>query len=271
VPPPQVDLPLAPLVVLVALLGLAVGSFLNVVIWRVPRRESVVHPRSACPRCQVPIAPRDNIPVVSWLLLRGRGRCCAEPISVRYPLVELGTCLSFGAVAVWTGWSWALPAWLYLAAVSIALALIDIDCRRLPDVLVKPSYLVLAVLLGAAALLVGEPGRLVGAGVGAAAMFGLYFLMVFIYPQGMGWGDVKLSGVLGLALGWLGWAELIVGSFAGFLVGGAVSAGLLLTRRISGRKAKIPYGPCMIIGFWIGAVWAVPIATWYLALAGLSS
>jgi len=268
VPPPSADLPLAPLAVLVAALGLAVGSFLNVVIWRVPRGESVVAPRSACPRCGVPIAARDNIPVVSWLVLRGRGRCCREPISIRYPLVELGTAVAFAAVALWAGWSSSLPAWLYLAALSIALAAIDLDFRRLPDVIVKPSYVVLGVLLGAGAILAGEPRRLVGAAVGAAAVFAFYLLIVLVYPPGMGWGDVKLSGMIGMALGWLGWAALAVGAFAGFLVGGLVGVALLLAGA-TGRKGKIPYGPWMIVGTWVGAVWGPPLASWYLTTAGI--
>ena len=139
--PPSAGLPLVPLVVLTSLLGAAVGSFLNVVIWCVPRGESVVRARSACPRCGTPIAVRDGIPAVSWVLLRGRGRCRSEPIRSRYPLVQLGTGLAFAAVTAWAGWSASLPAWLYLAAISIALAVIDVDTtQRLPDAIVFPSY-----------------------------------------------------------------------------------------------------------------------------------
>src|SRR5213078_1435757 len=114
--------------------------FLNVVIWRVPRGESVVRPRSHCPRCGAPITPRDDVPVVSWLLLRGRCRHCSEPISVRYPLVELATGALFVAMALRFGPHVELIAYLYLAAVGVALAMIDFDHKRLPDVLTLPSY-----------------------------------------------------------------------------------------------------------------------------------
>src|SRR6476620_2199972 len=114
-----------PLVILTAVLGLAVGSFLNVVIWRVPRGESVVRPPSHCPGCDRPIRPRDNIPVLSWLLLRGRCRDCGEPISIRYPLVEVGTAVLFVVLTLRIGFEAELPAYLYLGAIGVALAMID--------------------------------------------------------------------------------------------------------------------------------------------------
>ena len=130
-----------------ALLGLLIGSFLNVVIWRVPRGESVASPPSHCPGCERPIRPRDNVPVLSWLLLRGRCRDCRTAISARYPAVELGTAVVFGVLAWHFGFDWALPAYLYLGAISVALAMIDIDVHRLPDAIVLPSYGFAAVLL----------------------------------------------------------------------------------------------------------------------------
>lgn len=181
-------------------LGLAVGSFLNVVIWRVPQGMSVVRPPSACPRCGHAIRERDNVPVVSWLLLRGRCRDCQEPISVRYPLVEAATGVLFVATGLFTGPSWVLPGLLYLVSISIALALIDIDTRRLPDVIVLPSYLVALALLTLASWNPGgeaDWGALVRALIGGAAMFALYLVLVLVYPAGMGRGDLKLSGVLG--------------------------------------------------------------------------
>src|SRR3954451_16420393 len=137
-------------VVVAGVFGLLIGAFLNVVVWRVPRGESVVHPPSHCPACDAPIAPRDNIPLLSWLLLRGRCRSCGAPISARYPLVELLTAVLFAGLAAWFGPVAQLPAFLYLAAVGVALALIDLDVKRLPDVLTLPSYGVGLVLLGIA-------------------------------------------------------------------------------------------------------------------------
>src|SRR4051794_8049563 len=121
------------LVAFAAVFGLIVGSFLNVVVWRVPRGESIVSPPSHCPRCDTPIAPRDNVPVVSWLLLRGKCRHCGEPISARYPLVELLTGAVFAGLAARVGLHWVLPAFLYFGAICVALALIDLDHKRLPN------------------------------------------------------------------------------------------------------------------------------------------
>jgi len=147
-----VELPWLPAAGVAALgvLGLIIGSFLNVVVWRIPRGESIVSPPSACPRCGHRIRARDNVPVVSWLLLRARCRDCHAPISLRYPLVEAATGVLFVLVALRVGWSWAMPGYLYLAAVGLALALIDLDTHRLPNSLVLPAYPVTAVLLAIA-------------------------------------------------------------------------------------------------------------------------
>jgi len=254
-------------VVVCGLLGLVIGSFLNVVVWRVPRGESVVRPPSACPRCGNRIRPRDNVPVLGWLVLRGRCRDCGEPISKRYPLVELGTGVAFALVAWWAGPSWQLPAFLYLAAISVALALIDVDVHRLPDAIVLPSYPVAAVLLALASWNpTGESdwGALLRAAIAGVAMLVVYLLLVIVYPRGMGLGDVKLAGVLGMYLGWVGWGALVVGWFAGFLVGGVFAIGLLVLRR-AGRKSGIPFGPWMLVGAWIGIVAGQPLAHAYLS------
>lgn len=256
------------LVVCCAVLGVAVGSFLNVVVWRVPRGESVVSPPSHCPRCDARIRARDNVPVVSWLLLRGRCHSCHEPISVRYPLVELLTGAVFAGLAARLGADWALPAFLYLGAVCVALALIDLDHKRLPNALTLPSYVVGAVLLGAAAFLTHEPHLIVRALVGMALLYGVYFLLVFAYPAGMGFGDVKLAGVLGLYLAYLGWSTWLVGWLLGFLLGGLFGVVAILVRRAS-RKTQVPYGPFMILGAFV-AVWAgQAIANAYLGATGV--
>lgn len=250
------------------LVGLLVGSFLNVVIWRVPRGESVVRPPSHCPGCGQAIRPRDNIPVVSWLLLRGHCRNCHERISARYPLVELLTAVVFGLLAWQFGFSLQLPAFLYLGAVGIALAAIDIDTKRLPNVLTLPSYAVGAVLLLIPAVVDGRWSDYLRAVAGAAALFAFYFIVTFIYPAGMGFGDVKLAGVLGLYLGWLGWGTLIVGAFLGFVLGAVVGVGLMLLGD-AGRKTKIPFGPFMLAGAFL-AIWVgPPIADWYRGILGI--
>ena len=231
----------------VAVVGLLVGSFLNVVIWRVPRNESVIRPRSRCPQCGHEIRGRDNIPVVSWLLLRGRCRDCKTPISARYPLVELTTGVLFGLLGWHFGPHLVLVAYLYLAAISVALALIDVDVHRLPDALTLPSYPVAAVLLTAGALVAHEPFDLARAAIGGAALFTLYAVLWFVYPKGMGLGDVKLAGVLGMYLGYLGWGTLAVGAFFGFALGGVLGVTLMAIGRAT-RKSKIPFGPFMLAG-----------------------
>ena len=248
------------------LLGLAVGSFLNVVVWRVPRGESVVRPASACPVCSAPIRNRDNVPVAGWLLLKGRCRDCTAPISRRYPLVEAMTGALFGVLAFRFGLDPVLPAYLYLAAIGLALALIDLDVRRLPDVLTLPSYAVFAVFLGLATLLGSSSGDLVRALLGGLAMYSVYFLICSAYPKGMGFGDVKLSGLLGMATAWLGWGAWGVGLFAGFLFGGVWGMGLIASGR-GGRKSKVPFGPFMLAGALAAVLVGQPLAGAYLRLA----
>jgi len=248
---------------LLAIAGLLVGSFLNVVIARVPEGESVVTPRSRCPQCGVEISARDNIPVISWLLLRARCRNCGQPISARYPIVEAGHA-ALWLVMLWHfGWSWELPAFLYLASVGLALAVIDIDTKRLPNALTLPSYVVLGALLLLPALLDGDWSAYLRAWLAALALFGFYFLLAVVYPSGMGFGDVKLAGVLGLALGWLGWGELVVGGFLGFLLGALLGGGLMLARK-AGRKSKIPFGPFMLLGALLAIVWGGQLWDTYL-------
>jgi leader peptidase (prepilin peptidase)/N-methyltransferase len=255
-------MPLVPLLVVVGVFGLAVGSFLNVVIYRVPRDESLVQPGSHCPDCGHAVRNRHNIPVFGWLMLRGRCADCATPISARYPLVEAGTAALFVAVAARFGWSWALPGYLYLAAVAIALAMIDLDVMRLPDKIVLPSYAVAAALLVPAALVAGEPAALLRGAVAAVLLYALYRLLAL---WGMGGGDVKLAPLLGFYLGWLGWGAVAFGAFAGFLLGGVVGMVLLLTRS-AGRKSRIPFGPYMLAGAFLAVFAAAPITDWYANL-----
>ncbi|MGD9955037.1 MAG: A24 family peptidase [Candidatus Nanopelagicales bacterium] len=248
--------------------GLFIGSFLNVVIDRVPAGESVVSPRSRCPRCGTEIKAYDNIPVLSWLILRGRCRACGEPISVRYPLVELATGVLFGATAWWIGLSWQLPAFLYLAAIAVALSMIDFDTKRLPDAIVLPSYVVSFVLLGAAALAEDRWSDLLRGVLGGAAVFAFYFLLAIIKPGGMGFGDVKLGGILGLYLGWFSWGAVVVGTFAGFILGAVVGLVVMAARK-GDRKTKVPFGPFMFMGTYVAFAFAQPLVDWYVGSLGL--
>jgi len=270
------------LLVFAGILGLAIGSFLNVVIYRVPAGRSIVVPASACPTCGSSIRTYDNVPVLSWLVLRGKCRDCAAPISVRYPLVELGMGLFFVTVAVLfaptilaapdtrsiVSGLLVLVAFLFLAAVSVALALIDIDVHKLPNAIVLPAYAVGAVLLSSASIVSGEYSVLLRAGIAMAALFLAYFLMAFLYPAGMGLGDVKLAGVLGLYLGWVGWGAVIVGALGAFILGGVYAFVLILGKRAN-RKSGIPFGPWMLVGAWLGIGIGNEAFAGYLSIFGL--
>jgi leader peptidase (prepilin peptidase) / N-methyltransferase len=246
----------------VGLLGLAVGSFLNVVIHRVPRGESLVRPGSHCPRCGHAIRNRHNVPVAGWLMLRGRCADCSARISVRYPLVEAGTAALFVAVAAKFGWSWQLPAFLYLAAIAIALAMIDLDVLRLPDQIVLPSYTVALVLLLPAMIIDHRWGSATRGLIAAAVVYALFWIISWF---GMGGGDVKLSPLLGFYLGWLGWSWVAIGLFAGFVLGSLVSVVLLATRRVR-FKSRVPFGPFLLAGAFVAVFAAAPIAAWYQTL-----
>ncbi len=264
-----------------AMFGLAVGSFLNVVVHRVPAGMSVVTPASACPKCGRAIRGFDNVPLVSWLVLRGRCRDCAEPISVRYPIVEASTGVLFIAVmvrflpqggapgAVIAGQTVLLVALLFVMAVSVALALIDIDTHTLPNRIVLPMYPVLVVLLATSSALTGEWGAMLRGLLGLLILGGVYLVLAIVAPRGMGFGDVKLAGALGLLLAYLGWGPLTVGAFGAFLLGGTFGIVLLLTRR-AGRSTGIPFGPWMLLGAWVGAFFGVPVWNAYLQLLGLA-
>lgn len=238
------------LAVLAGVLGLLVGSFLNVVIYRVPRGESVVSPASRCPACGAPVRPQHNIPVAGWIALRGRCADCATPISPRYPLVELASGILFVTVTLrlhTLGLSPAIPAFLCFSAAGLALTLIDLDVQRLPNAIVLPLYPALAVLLAIAAAVEHAWWSLARAGISAVLLFAFFFAIALISPASMGFGDVKLSGVVGGVLGYVSWTALISGAFLGFLLGASVGLAVIGLGRGS-RKTALPFGPFMISG-----------------------
>lgn len=250
------------LVIMCGVLGLAVGSFLNVVIWRVPRKLSVVRPGSQCPGCGTPVRPADNVPVASWLRLRGKCRHCRAPISIRYPLVEVAGAVLFVAVAVRFGWSWELPAYLLFFAALLAISAIDLEHYIVPDRISLPLIAVSVPLLGIAALGEGDGGAYVRALLGGVAAFVFLFALNIVSPRGMGMGDVKLSVSLGMYLGWLGWGEVLLGMFLAFLLGALVGV-LLIAVRLRGRKDFVPFGPFLALGTAIAVLWGEPILRWY--------
>ncbi|MDD6373780.1 MAG: prepilin peptidase [Bifidobacteriaceae bacterium] len=256
------------------IVGCILGSFLGVVIWRVPNHISIVNPkRSFCPNCNAQIAWYDNIPLLSYAVLRGKCRHCKEPISVRYPIMEALTGCAMAAVVAGALWqiypAWLLPNMLYLAAISIVVAYIDIDHHLILNVIVYPSYLVSLALLVLASAMMGNWEALKRGLICALILFVFYFVLSLIWPGGMGDGDIKLAFLLGMTLGWLGWKQFIVGAFMAFFVGGLVVL-IQLTRKKVSVHGGIPFGPSMVVGTWIGIFAGQVIADLYLQLVGLA-
>ena len=248
------------------LFGLAVGSFLNVVIHRVPAGESIVKPRSKCPSCGTQISERDNIPVLSWLLLRGKCRHCSAAISARYPLVELLTALLFALVAWRLGLTWELPGFLVFTAGLIALSGIDLDTFLLPKKVFYPVLFASGGLLLIAGVVERDWQGLREAGIGSLLAFVVLGAIHFAYPKGMGFGDVRLVALLGLFLGWLELGAVAVGLFLGFTLGSVVGVGLMILGR-RGRKDRIPFGPFLAAGAYLAIFLAEPILDLYLGRA----
>jgi leader peptidase (prepilin peptidase)/N-methyltransferase len=251
-----------------SLLGFVFGSFANVVIHRLPARRSVVHPPSACPSCGGRIAARDNIPVVSWLLLGGRCRACRHPIAVRYPLVELSVAVLFALVGWRVGATWALPGFLLFAWTMVVVAVIDAQTRKIPNRLTYPLTPALLGLLVTAGLLTGEPGWALRALLGGIVAFAVLLGIALLSPKGMGMGDVKLAAFIGVGLGYLGWGHVLLGIFGGFLVGGVVAI-LLLGSGRRGRKDMLPFGPYLAISALLSLLFGETLITGYQRLVGL--
>jgi leader peptidase (prepilin peptidase) / N-methyltransferase len=232
-------------VVVTGLFGAVIGSFLNVVAHRVPLGESLVTPGSRCPACGEPVKPYDNVPVVSWLVLRGRCRNCGAPISPRYPLVELATAAAFAAVIAIRGFDDDLVLELPFVAALIALAAIDFDHKLLPNKIVYP----LAVY-GVIATLLVDSGDLVENLIAGAGAFVFLLVAVIAYPRGMGMGDVKLAGAMGLYLG----ASVIPALLVAFLSGSVVGIVIIAREGAAGRKKAVPFGVFLALGGIVGVL-----------------
>ena len=237
------------------LLGLCVGSFLNVVIARVPEGRSIVGPGSACPRCSTPIAWYDNVPLLSFALLRARCRKCGEPISWRYPVVELVTGLLFVLALAERGLTIDLRPALLLVSGLVSITGIDLVHQLIPDVISIPGIVVgLAV-----STLTGRPGwldSLVGVVIGG----GIFLLIIVASRGGMGGGDMKLGAMLGA---FLGWKLVLVAILIAILAGGVFAIVVLLLRR-KGRKDAVPFGPFLALGGVVSLFWGESLLAWYL-------
>lgn len=262
----------------VTILGLIVGSFLNVVAHRLPRRLSIVRPASACPRCGHPLAPWENIPVASYLVLRGRCRGCGAPIGFRYPLTEAATGLVSGLTAAAVGPSLFLIPALAFTWFLVVLTRIDLDLQLLPDRLTLPLA-GLGLALSAAGLWLpalaggtspGLPGP-IGSLLGLAVGYGLLFGAGWAYAaatgrEGLGGGDLKLLGALGA---WTGPVAVLLALFLAALMGSLIG-GFVMLLRGGDRHLAIPFGPFLAVGGWVLFLWKETLIRWYFGLSGLS-
>lgn len=250
------------LIIISAVFGLVIGSFLNVCIFRIPRELSIVNPPSACPNCKTPIKPWDNIPVISYLLLAGKCRKCGEKISFRYPFVELLNAAMYVAVLLTFGLGWHLPLLFAFVSTMIVITFIDLDFQIIPDVITLPGML---IGLGASYFIFPDPFTrystvgLVNSLIGLLGGGGFFYLMAILSRGGMGGGDVKMMAMVGAFTGWKGvFLTTLVGSLSGSIVGIA-----LMILKGKGRKTKIPFGPFLAAGSLVTLFFGRMILDWY--------
>jgi len=236
--------------------GLLAGSFTTVVAHRVPRGESIVGPRSRCPACGAQIAAYDNVPVVSWLALRGRARCCGARISSRYPLTELSLAALYAAtVLVLWDEPWEVALGLVFVTALAAVTLTDLERRVIPN-----RILLVAAVLAVAIVAIGDPSSLPQRAIAAAGAGGLLFLAALAYPRGMGLGDVKLAATMGLFLG----RNVAPALFVALLAGSLVGLAMIARHGAAARKRAIPFGPFLALGGVVGLLAGDQLVDWYL-------
>lgn len=248
---------MAAALVLAFVAGLIFGSFLTVVAHRVPRGESVVGGRSHCPHCGAQIAAYDNVPVFSWVLLRGRSRCCGEPISPRYPLTELALALLWTAtVAVLWGDPVEVALGLVFVFTLLAVTLTDLERRVIPN-----KILLAAAIAGLAIAAIGDPSSLPERVLAAAVAGGVLFLVVLAYPRGMGLGDVKLTALMGFYLG----RNVAPAILVALLLGSIVGLAMIARHGAAARKRAIPFGPFLAAGGVVGLLAGDQLVDLYLS------
>ena len=238
--------------------GLVIGSFIGVVVDRLPRQESIVSPPSHCVACSAPVRAYDNIPVVSYVVLRGRCRACGARIPPRDALLELGIGILFVLLAWRLTSAWALPAYCVLAAAVVGISAIDVEHMRIPSTLVYSTAVLGAPLLVLASAGTHRWSALLGALIGGAVAFAAFFTLFFAVPKGIGFGDVRLAGLCGGFLGWMGYREVIVGFLISFIVAGVPAAVLLAMHKVN-RRTQIPFGPFLAAGTVITVLFGEPV------------
>jgi leader peptidase (prepilin peptidase)/N-methyltransferase len=253
-----------PLAALIAVVGVVVGSVINFVAYRRPQHDSLIRASLRCDACRVKIQPRFNLPLVGWLA-KSRCRACGHGISRRYLAMEAGTGVLFAALAIRFGATAQLPAYLFLAAVGVTVAAIDVESRQVPDTILLPSYIVSLLLLVPAGAAEADWWPALRAVSGMLALSAIYCALVVAYPMGINFDDVKLAGLLGLYLGWLSWSAVLIGAIGGLLIGG-IGGSALIASPGRHRSTVTAYGSCMVAAAGIAVFAAVPLSTWYGSL-----
>jgi len=247
------------------IIGLVIGSFIGVVVDRLPRKESIVSPPSHCVACSAPIRAYDNIPVVSYVLLRGRCRACGAHIPPRDAMLELGTGILFVLLAWRLTSAWALPAFCVLGASLGAISAIDVEHMRIPSTLVYVTAALGVPLLVLASAGTHRWSALAGAAIGGAAAFAVFFALFYAVPKGIGFGDVRLAGLCGGFLGWIGYREVVLAFLVSFVVAGVPAAVLLAMHKVQ-RRTQIPFGPALAAGTVITVLFGPPIVHAWVGL-----
>jgi len=246
--------------ILIFILGLIVGSFSNVCIYRIPRNESIIYPASHCPKCNSPIKPIDNIPLLSDILLKGRCRNCKSKISIQYPIVELLTGLIYLIISLIYGLSVQTLIYIILSSALIIIAFIDLDQQIVPDVISLPGIVIgfiLSFFVPYITFINSALGIVVGGGI--ILIIGLTGTVIF-KKEAMGGGDVKLAAMIGA---FLGWRYVVVSLFLGFFLG-AVTGIFLILAKIKKKEDMVPFGPFIVLGSFITLLWGEQIISWYL-------
>ena len=250
--------------VVLGIFGLLIGSFANVVIYRVPEGRSIVRPPSGCPACGSRVRSRDNIPVISWVVLRGRCRDCHAPISLRYPAVEALVGALFAGVGLRFGISWTGVGEAALAAGLVVLAFIDLEHLLLPKKIVYATLTVVAVVFVAGAATGTQWHRLLVAAISAVVPWALFFVINFVSPRAMGFGDVRLALLIGFGLGWLGAGYAFLGFIVASVLGLVVGVTMIALGK-AGRRTPIPFGTFLAAGAVVAVLAGAPVVNWYAA------
>ena len=246
--------------VLIFILGLIVGSFSNVCIYRIPRNESIIYPASHCPKCHSNISPKDNIPLLSYILLKGRCRNCKSKISIQYPIVELLTGLIYLIIYLTYGLSIQTLIYIILSSALIIVAFIDLNEQIVPDAISLPGIVIgfiISFFVPYISFINSALGVLVGGGI--ILIIGLAGSVIF-KKEAMGGGDVKLAAMIGA---FLGWRYIIISLFLGFFLG-ALAGIVLILSKIKSREDVVPFGPFIVLGSFITLLWGDKIISWYL-------